>query len=183
LLAKWSSLFAAVIIVLTTGAQARSQTAGNWDPFGSPNLSDIGRRNLDQNKLRQKSFHKIKQDNKLSKWTTIPEGSPLIDLPWQSFSTDYNKGIRDNDGFKTFQSLSAAGESKAPIDQFQFGDSYFGIQTQKTFQIPQLSGQPDCTTDDECADYSGLPKAKQPKTTTKNLRKPFIGLSITSPLK
>jgi hypothetical protein len=182
LLAKWSSLFAAVIIVLTTGAQARSQTAENWDPFGSPKLLDTGPRNPDQNKLRHKLFHKIKRDNKLSKWTAIPESPPLIDFPWPPFITDYNKSIRDNDGFKTLQGLPAAGESKTLIDQFKFGDSYFGIQRQKTFQIPHLSEQPDCTTDDECADYSGLPKAKQSKTPLKNLRKPFIGLSITKPL-
>jgi hypothetical protein len=168
--------------VLTTGAQAESQPVENQDPIVAPKLLDISPKNLDQKKLHQKSFHGIKQDNKLSKWATIPEGSPLIGLPWQSFSADYNTGIRTNDGFKTFQGLSVAGESKTPIDKFQFGGSYFGIQTQKTFQIPQLLGQPDCTTDDECADYSGLPKAKQPKTATKNLRKPFIGLSITSPL-
>ena len=106
----------------------------------------------------------------------------MIGLPWQSFSADYNTGIRTNDGFKTFQGLSAASESKTPIDQFQFGDSYFGIQTQKTFQIPQLLGQSDCTTDDECADYSSLPKTKQPKMATKSIHKPFVGLAITTPL-
>jgi hypothetical protein len=183
LLAKWSSLFAAVIIVLTTGAQAESQSAENQDTIVAPKLLDISPKHLDRNRLHQKSFHGIKQDNKRSKWTTIPEDSPLIGLPWQSFSANYNTGIRTNDGFKTFQGLSAAGESKTPIDQFQFGDGYIGIQTQKTFRIPQLSGQPDCTTDDECADYSGLPKATQPNTSRKIIHKPFVGLSITTPLK
>ena len=37
----------------------------------------------------------------------------------------------------------------------------------------------DCASDDECADYSGLPKSEPSKRTLKNLRKPFIGLSIT----
>lgn len=79
--------------------------------------------------------------------------------------------------------VPSAGGSKYPTDEFRLGISYIRIQTQKIFQRPERSNPSDCTTDDECADYSGLPKSKQLKTSKKNFRKPFIGLSITTPLK
>ena len=182
LLTTWPSFFVAATIVLTMGTQVVSQTVDPWGQHRAPNSSDVGSNNIDQNKLPQKSHQEMKQDDELGKWLTISESNPLIDLQWHNFVTDYDKDMGYNDGSKTFRGLSAAGASKTPIDRFQVGNSYLGIKSQKTFQIPQYSWQPDCTTDDECADYSALPKAKQPKTSAKSFRKPFLGLSITTPI-
>ena len=64
-----------------------------------------------------------------------------------------------------------------PIGQFRLG-----IQTQKSVQTPEPLRRSDCEINDECDDYSGLPKSHIGKTTAKNFRKPFIGLSLTAPL-
>jgi len=181
-LATWPSFFAAATIMLTMGTQVLSQTADPWGQHRIPNSSDVDSKNINQNKLPQKSHQGIKQDDKLSKWPKMLESYSPVDWPRQTFVMDYNKVIGYNDGSKTFRGLSAAGASKTPIDQFQFGDSYIGIQAQKNFRTPQPSGSPDCKSDEECADYSALPKAKQQNTSAKNIRKPFLGLSITTPI-
>jgi hypothetical protein len=69
---------------------------------------------------------------------------------------------------------------------FSIGDSpnqnerlRIGIQTQKNLRAPEALRRSDCATLDECEDYSWLPKSEPPNT--KNL--PFLGLSITAPLK
>jgi hypothetical protein len=74
------------------------------------------------------------------------------------------------------QTLSSA-ESASPIGSFRLG-----IETRKSVQLPEALRRNDCATDDECEDYSGLPKSGQEKKTLKGLKKPFIGLSITAPL-
>jgi hypothetical protein len=56
-----------------------------------------------------------------------------------------------------------------------------GIQTQKSLRAPEPLRRNDCATDDECDDYSWLPKSEPPNT--KNSKIPFLGLSITAPLK
>jgi hypothetical protein len=56
-----------------------------------------------------------------------------------------------------------------------------GIQTQKNFRAPEPLRRNDCATDDECEDYSWLPKSEPPNT--KNAKMPFLGLSITASLK
>ena len=65
------------------------------------------------------------------------------------------------------------------IQSVNFG---LGIQTQKSVQTPEPLRRSDCEINDECDDYSGLPKSHIGKTTAKNFRKPFIGLSLTAPL-
>jgi hypothetical protein len=182
LLVKSFSLFAAAFIVLTTGVQANSQPAENWDRLFAPYLLHIGPNIFDQNKLPKNALSEITQDNNPKEWMAIAEGPPLNDLQWRSFGLDYDKIIHSDDGVKTFQGLSSISGSTYSTDQYRLGDSYFGIQTEKATRTPEKSGRSDCTTDDECADYSGLPKPKLLKTTTKNVRKPFIGLSITTPL-
>ncbi len=73
-------------------------------------------------------------------------------------------------------------EPTAPADQFRLGNSYIGIQTQKTIQTPDQIRRSDCPKDEDCTDYPGQPRSLTSKTGVKNLRKPFIGLSITAPL-
>lgn len=70
----------------------------------------------------------------------------------------------------------------ADVQAIERDDSYLRIQTQKTLQTPPPFRRSDCSTDDECADYSGLPKSKSPKSALNNLKNPFIGFSVTTPL-
>jgi hypothetical protein len=90
-----------------------------------------------------------------------------------------NANRRDSDPtnwMKLAQSSSSA--SGFPNGQFRFE-----IQTQKSVQMPEHLRPSNCPTDDECEEYSGLPKSDPGNTTTvKNFKKPFIGLSITAPL-
>jgi hypothetical protein len=62
------------------------------------------------------------------------------------------------------------------------GQIRLGIETRKSLQTPEYLRRSDCADDDECEEYSGLPRSQPGKMTVKNLKKPFIGLSITTPL-
>ena len=77
---------------------------------------------------------------------------------------------------KLAQTLSIQGFEN-PNGQFQIG-----IQTQKNVQTPEPFRRSDCEINDECDEYSGLPQSRSRKITTKNIRKPFLGLSVTTPL-
>ena len=57
-----------------------------------------------------------------------------------------------------------------------------GIETEKRLRIPEPLRPTGCVIDDECDEYSGLPKSEPERNAAKNLKKPFIGLSITAPL-
>jgi hypothetical protein len=57
-----------------------------------------------------------------------------------------------------------------------------GIQTEKNLQVIDPLKRSECMTEDECTDYSGLPKSGPIKRSLKNLRKPFFGLSISKPI-
>jgi hypothetical protein len=167
---------AATLIMLATGTRADS-----GKPLFSPNPS-VDPSQFDQAKLHEKSSSAIKQDNNSTKWHRLPQAVPFTDLHWRSSGTDFGKNAGDGNGFKNFRDVSSTSGSTKPNDQFRLGNGYLGIQTQKSLRTPEPLRRADCTTDDECADYSGLPKSEPPKTNVKNLRKPFIGLSITAPL-
>jgi hypothetical protein len=77
---------------------------------------------------------------------------------------------------KLAQALSPRGSDDAT------GQFRLGIQTQRNVQTPEPLRRSDCEINDECDDYSGLPKSHPQKITTKNFKKPFIGLSISAPL-
>jgi hypothetical protein len=104
---------------------------------------------------------------------------PFIDLPWQSFGKDYRGTIDAANSLRGFtDSLPMSGSSP---DQFRLGNGQIGIQTKTALDGLERFRRSDCTTDDECRDSSPLPKSPARKG-LKNLRKPFFGLSITTPL-
>ena len=72
-------------------------------------------------------------------------------------------------------------DSKDQNDKFQLGGSYIGVQTEKTMRVIDPTKSIDCANDDDCMDYSGLPKSTSARHGLKNFRKPFLGLSITTP--
>jgi hypothetical protein len=132
---------------------------------------------FDQTRLPEKSGSAIKQDDDSTKWTRFPQ-VPFTDFDWASFDRDFRKAS-GGDGLKNSKGPLSTSESANSNGKFSFGDTYLRIQTQKNLQSPWRT---DCASDDECADYSGLPKSEPSKRTLKNLRKPFIGLSVTRPL-
>jgi hypothetical protein len=68
-------------------------------------------------------------------------------------------------------------------DGFRLGDTYLGLQTEKSVQVIDRLRQSDCIDDEDCADYTGLPRSAPGKRSSlKTLRKPFLGLSIKAPL-
>jgi hypothetical protein len=89
----------------------------------------------------------------------------------------HNQSSNSTERMKLTQVLSPR-ESDDPTGQIRLG-----IQTQRNVQTPEPLRRSDCEINDECDDYSGLPKSHPGKITTKNFRKPFIGLSITTPLR
>jgi hypothetical protein len=121
----------------------------------------------------------IGRDDNWTKWLGLPEVAPQFDLHWRPFDADFSKTV--GDGLRTPRDAPSIGSTN-PSERFSVGNSYFGIETQKGLQNPFR--RTDCANDDECADYSGLPKSEPPsnKKNLKNLKKPYIGLSVTKPI-
>lgn len=78
--------------------------------------------------------------------------------------------------FKNFRELSPPDATLG--EQPQRGGTYLKLRTKKTLKTFEPLRRSGCETDEECADYSGLPKSEPPK----GLKTPFLGLSITKPL-
>ena len=96
-------------------------------------------------------------------------GSPIEGLG-ESLATD-NK----------VQNAAPANNSIKQTDKAHLGGSYIGVQTEKTMRVIDPTKSIDCANDDDCMDYSGLPKSAPARHGLKGFRKPFLGLSITTP--
>lgn len=166
-------IVAAALMVLATLA-----TAGSQDLIFSPSISGSGSSQFDQRQLLENPASTIKQGDDSTKWKRLPQ-APFIGFYRESFGTDFSKTVGSN-GFKNLGDVPSTSGSTSSNSRFSFGNSYLGIETQKKLQTPFW--RTDCASDDECADYSGLPKSEPSKRTVKNLRRPFIGLSITTPI-
>jgi hypothetical protein len=105
--------------------------------------------------------------------------------PAQQLSTTNDcESTADSNPLKSLHDVPSMNGWTNQDDQFRLGDSFLGVQTEKNLQVIDRSRRnDDCTAYDECEDYSGLPKSGPPKRTLRNLKKPFIGLSITRPLR
>jgi hypothetical protein len=147
---------AATLIMLATSVSAYSE-----QPLFSPNPL-LGSGQLDQTQLPETSSSAIKQDSASTPWAKVPQAFS----PRRSFGADVDKNT-----------------GETPADQFRLGNSYIGVQTQKSVQTPDPLRRSDCAKDDDCTNYPGSPQFAPPRTTVKSLRKPFIGLSITAPLR
>jgi len=123
----------------------------------------------------------IGRDDNWTKWLAPPEVAPQFDLHWRPFDAEFSKNPAGG-GLRNPTNPSPMSGSTNPGERFSLGNSYLGIETQKGLQNPFR--RTDCANDDECADYSGLPKSEPPsnKKNLKNLKKPFIGLSVTKPI-
>jgi hypothetical protein len=114
----------------------------------------------------------------------LAQASPLADLPPSSVDADSkNAGEIDSgnpgaNGFRQFRKAPSKSGSGNQSDGLRLG-----IQTETSLQTPKsLRRVYDCPDDEECDEYTGLPRSHPAHSTLKGLRRPFIGLSITSPL-
>ena len=165
---------AAALIVLATGAGAPAE-----EPLLSPNAPGATGSQARPAATAEKPPSRTEQDPGLSEWVTLPAVSDRA--YWPSFESSIGGQVRAGNSFDRNDAPSSSAAA-TPSDQLRVGSSYLGIQTQKNVQALQSLRRNDCEDDDECAEYSGLPKSGQPKASMRNFKRPFIGLSITRPL-
>jgi hypothetical protein len=144
------------ILVTTLALLASAFSAGAQDVLFSPNLRDIVPRQFEQ----------------ANNWSKLP--------PSYTFGTALSGNIPAANTFAKSRELPPG--TGISNDQFRIGASYLEIQTRKILQPFEVLRRSGCETDEECAEYSGLPKSEPSKQPIKGLKKPFFGLSITTPL-
>jgi hypothetical protein len=114
----------------------------------------------------------------------LAQTAPIADLPWLSLETEpgSNGEMGDRGGANVLKHLGDAPSTGGPTNQS--GGFRLDVQTEKSLQTPQSMRRSECatTTEEECADYSGLPRSHPAHGNLKSLKKPFVGFSITSPL-
>jgi len=114
----------------------------------------------------------------------LAQTAPIADLPWLSLETEpgSNGEIGGSGGANALKHLGDTPSISGPASQS--GGLRLGIETEKNVQTPRSMQRSECatTTDEECADYSGLPRSHPARSSLRSLKKPFIGFSITSPL-
>jgi hypothetical protein len=171
---KLTCALAATFVVLATGDVGRTE-----ESLASPDLQAGTGPQARPAGSAEKLPSRNVQDPGLSEWMTLPAVSdPAY---WPSFDSSIGGQVRAGTSFDRNDAPSASAAA-APGDQLKVGRDYLGIQTQKNVQALQSLRRIDCEDDDECAEYSGLPKSGQTKGSMRNLKRQFIGLSITRPL-
>jgi hypothetical protein len=113
----------------------------------------------------------------------LAQTAPIADLPWLSLETEPgSNGEMGSSGANALKRLGDAPSTRGSVNES--GGFRLGIQTEKSLQTPRSMRRSECaTTDEECAEYSGLPRSHQPmRGGLKTFKKPFVGFSITSPL-
>jgi len=168
-----------ILVVLAALMLSATGAGAEWNELlFSPNLSDPSASQPGRSEPREKSSGATKQQD-ATQWMSLPQAVPFVDSPWRSFGKDF--GGNAGAGSK-LRSFGDAGTSESVNDQFRLGNSYLGIQTQRQLEGLDRFWRTDCATDEDCVDYSGLPRSRSQKKDIKSFRKPFFGLSITTPL-
>jgi hypothetical protein len=168
---KLTCALAATFMVLATGAVSRAE-----ESLPSPDLQAGTGPQARPAGAAEEPPSRTEQNPGLSEWMTLP----AVSDPYRpSFDSSIGGQVRAGTSFDRNNSPGAAA---APGDQLKVGSSYLGIQIEKNVQVLESLRRIDCPTDDECAEYSGLPKSGQTKASVRNFKRPFIGLSITRPL-
>jgi hypothetical protein len=109
----------------------------------------------------------------------LAQTAPIADLPWLSL----NGEMGSSGGARVSKRLGDSPWISGSANQS--GGFRFGIQTEKSVQTPRSLRRSECTaTDEECEEYSGLPKSYSGNDSTwmKVIKNQFLGLSVTSPL-
>ena len=166
------------LLVLTVGFAAVATAPAQADEFLFwPYTLDATSGNFGRSNPGASLSDAVASDGSAVNGFNFQPPSPLFDSPWSDFSSELNKNIGEGLPLKDPRTLS----NDAP-SHFLLGGGRLGIETEKKVRGSDPLRRTECATDDECADYSSLPKTEPGKRNLKTLRKPFIGLSITRPL-
>ena len=175
-----ASYFAASIALAVTAASADPQAEVNRDLVFSPSSDVVRHKNAQPERPSQRSNGKIVQSRRApSVWAKFPKDFWQTDWSERQISP----GLNSNAGASAGGVLSAAPAvgTTSQNDPTLFGRSNLQFRTAKNFQTPEPFRRTDCN-EDECTDYSPFPKFKPSKTNPKTMRKPYLGLSITTPI-
>lgn len=171
-------LFALAGTLMVLGSDARPRAE---EPLRSPGPPGMTRTQSMEPGPPALSSTRSEEENGAIPWLALPPASPPNYTYWPSFGSDVSESLRSGNVFDPNYASPATGPT-APPDQLRMGNSYLGIQTKKNLQVFESLGRRDCDDDDDCAEYSGLPRSEHPKSPVKSFKRPFIGLSITRPL-
>ena len=182
------SIAAAMLVLMTTSAKAEVQSAKGDKLPVAPSLSNSRTSTSKQSRAANRLSTTRKKRIPVNVWTSPPPVVPDSGSYWNPFGIDVGAGVDGNGGAKKFRYTSPSYGSASSIDKIKLGDSYLGIDTQRRLQTHVPSGKVDCATDEECEDYSVMPRSKSHglvgshSSGVLNSRKPFFGLSVTTPI-
>jgi len=112
----------------------------------------------------------------------LAQTTPIADLPWLSLEAAPGSNSElGSSGANALKRLGGAPSTSGSANQS--GGFRLGIQTEKSMQTPRSLRRSECTaTDEQCEEYSGLPKSYPANDKLKGIKNQFLGLSVTSPL-
>jgi hypothetical protein len=176
---KLAIAVAAAAVVLGGPVSAAPRAAENGSLFFTPQL-------FDASKLEH-SPTAPKPDNRSHALANSPLLAPNSGSSWSTFGSGLDTDGASGNQMNSFRYEPASPGSANSFDTFKFGNSHLGFETQRRLQTPMPLRRSDCTTDEECSDYSGLSRSKMHDpagghSPIGNLKKPFIGLSVTTPI-
>jgi hypothetical protein len=173
---KLAFIAAAALVVFASSARAEPEPAENEKLLFSPNLLGSGSNTLERFST-----------NPSSTWGNLPKLARYPDSYWSTPGIDLSADVGSGKQSNKFRYVPPSGASVNTFDQFKLGDSYLGIETKRRLQTHVPSGKVDCSTDEECEDYSVMPRSRSrgsagPRSSNILSRKPFLGLSVTTPI-
>ena len=180
---------AAALVLIASGAKAETQRAKGDKLLVAPIQSDSGSNTPKESKAR--NSRPLTRDKGIPAdiWTTPPQVVPYTESYWSPLGIDVGAGADGNVRPKKFGYAPPVPGSTNAFDKLKIGESYLGVDTQRRLQTRVPSGKVDCATDEECEDYSPMPKSRSRGSTSGinspsmfHARKPFFGLSITTPI-
>jgi hypothetical protein len=185
---KLHLIAAATLVLIASGAKAETQSSKGDKQLVAPILSDSDSSTSKQAKAGNSPS--LKRDKRIPAdvWATRSHAAPRFESYWNPLDIDSGAGADGAGRSKKFRYISPPPGSASSFDKFKFGNGYLGVETQRRLQPRVPSGKVDCATDEECEDYSALPKSKSrgsvgtDSSSILRLRKPFFGLSITTPI-
>jgi hypothetical protein len=178
---------AVMLVLITAGAKADVQSPKGDKLPVAPILSDSGSSTSKQSEAANKPSTIRKKGIPANIWTNPPPVVPYSDSYRNMFGIDVGAGVDENSGSKKFRYTSPSYGSANSVDKVKVGDSYLGIETQRRLQTHGPSGKLDCSTDEDCEDYSVMPRSRPRGSVATHSsgilsRKPFFGLSVTTPI-
>ena len=185
---KLHLIAAAALVLIASGAKAETQSSKGDKLLVAPILSDSDSSTPKQSKAGNSPSLKRNKRIPVDVWATPPHTALRSQSYWNTLGIDSGAEADGAGRSKKFGYTSPPPGSASSFDKFKIGDSYFGVETQRRLQTRVPSGKVDCATDEECEDYSALPRSKSRDSVGTNsssilrLRKPFFGLSITRPI-